>query len=185
MKLIVGVVIWIAVALTLAVSGALAKVPPLGVAFAIASVATWIALYRNHAGIRAAVDRLPVRGVIAAHAIRAAIGALFLVELSRGHLPAAFAERAGTGDVAIGLAAIVVALVPRRPRLYLVWSVLGLADIAIAIVTAQYLVLGRHDAQMMAAIGRMPYPLLPLVIVPAVALTHLLVIGRSIRRSGR
>jgi Na+/phosphate symporter len=120
------------------------------------------------------------------HAVRAPIGAGFLVELARGALPSAFAQRAGFGDIVVGLTALVVAaltgpaLAGRRRAVVLVWNAIGLADILVVVATASRLTLTEHDARMLAAFARPAYALLPLCIVPVVIVTHTLVFVRAL-----
>ncbi|MBL0212811.1 MAG: hypothetical protein IPQ07_02895 [Myxococcales bacterium] len=124
------------------------------------------------------LDGLDLRVVIAVHLVRIPIGALFLWEHAAGRLPATFAYRAGLGDIAVGVLAIGAIAAVSRSRLVLTWSIVGLVDIVLVLVTAQYLVLVAGDPLMLAAFSRLPYPLLPTLVVPVVIATHILVIAR-------
>jgi hypothetical protein len=61
------------------------------------------------------------------------------------------------------------------------WCVLGILDLVVAFSTGQYLFWVVEDPRMVL-IGAMPWSLLPAIIVPAMILTHLLVIARVRRR---
>jgi hypothetical protein len=89
-----------------------------------------------------------------------------------------FADRAGWGDIAIGLLALALAFTPLRRRSVVAFSVIGLVDILLALGTGSYLMVIARDPLMLAAIARLPYALLPLVVVPIVIGAHLLVLAR-------
>src|SRR5262245_30573664 len=67
------------------------------------------------------------------------LGGVFLVLLSFGMLPAAFALPAGWGDVAIGVTAPFVARAVakwgwnRAGRLFVIWQLLGILDLVVAV----------------------------------------------------
>jgi hypothetical protein len=171
--------LWLGLGLTLAVAGAATSARPLVPAFIIASCVGWTLAYARDGGLRRWLDGLPLRVVIAAHAVRLPIGALFLWEESRGLLSPSFALRAGYGDIVIGALAIVVAVVGwQRRRVVGAFAVAGLIDILIAVGTAMSLLFVAHDPLMLGAIARLPYPILPFAIVPAVIATHLLMLAR-------
>jgi hypothetical protein len=180
LPLLLGV--WLVLGSTLAVTGTLRHVPQVAPAFLAASVLTFAIAYLWGGAIRQWADALPMRAVIAAHALRLPIGAAFLWEASGGTLSPMFAQRAGWGDIAVGSAAIAVALFAwRERRVVRAFAWFGLVDILIALGTGMYLLLGVQDPLMLSAIARLPYPLLPLVVVPLVILTHLLMLARTRR----
>lgn len=172
---------WVVASIAVAASGALARIPILAAVWVGGSIAAWVAMYRSRAGLRDALERIDLRIVIALHVIRAPIGALFLVEHARGRLDETFAYRAGIGDIAIGVLAIAAMALYRRRAFVRAWSFAGIADLALAVSTAQFLVLVRHDPLLIAAFGGLPYPLLPALIVPTMILAHLLVLARTRR----
>lgn len=189
-SVLVALLGWLVLAFGSGATGVLDVAPPLiGVLFVIAVGGTLVA-WRRSTTFRAWTQGLDLRVPIALHVTRIAFGAMFLVELSAGHLPATFAERGGYGDIlAGGLAVLAVVLVGRRregrqpstgPGRVSAWvfSVLGLADILLVFGTGQYLVFIARDPLVVGAIGRLPYALLPTFVVPLVVLTHLLVMQR-------
>jgi hypothetical protein len=109
------------------------------------------------------------------------VGAVFLVLLGRGLLPAQFAVPAGWGDVAVGVAAPFVAgaLARRKPwsaPLAVAWNALGLVDLAVAVGV------GAFSAQSAArvftsgpptdAMAQLPLSLIPAFGVPLFVLLH-------------
>jgi hypothetical protein len=116
------------------------------------------------------------------HVARAAVGVMFLVQLSRGRLPESFALRAGPGDIAIGLGAFfVIAALPAstsaRRAFVAAWCLLGMVDLVVAIGTAQYLLLIVRDP-LMANAAHLPFAVIPTIIVPIMMLTHVLILAR-------
>ena len=171
---------WLALGAILALSGVLAHLPQVGPAFLAASCAGWIVLYARRGATRRWLDALPLRPLLALHAIRLPIGAAFLWESSHGRLSPLFATRAGIGDIAIGVVAIGVAAIGWNNRgIVRAFTIIGLADILFALGTGIYLMFVARDPVMLTAIARLPFPLLPFAVVPTVILTHLLVLARS------
>ena len=113
------------------------------------------------------------------------IGGIFLVLMAQGQLPAHFAEPAGWGDVAIGLAAPLVALALARRvagsrALAAGWNVLGLLDLVVAVgMGTGYLApllaphLGAHVPPA-AAMGVFPLVVIPTFAVPMGIMLHVL-----------
>jgi len=180
---------WLVLALVVAQSGIFQRVLPLIALMFATAVTTTLVTWHRSAALRAWTSGLDLRVPILLHVARIGFGVLFLVELAAGRLPALFAERGGYGDILAGLLAIVAALAigpygrgqalstPRRALAWL-FSIIGLVDIAMVFMTAQVMVLVDGDQQLLAAIGSLPYSLLPIVVVPLVVLTHLLVMQR-------
>jgi hypothetical protein len=177
------VALWAAVGASLAFAGAATHAPPLIPLFVVTSVFGWTIAYTRGGPVREWLDALSLRGVVALHAIRLPIGAAFLWEAGRGELAPLFAERAGWGDMIVGAAAIGVALFAwQRRRVVRAFALIGLVDILIAFATGTYLLFVAKDPLMLGAIARLPYPLLPFGVVPAVMTTHLLMLARLRRR---
>ncbi|MGH7518116.1 MAG: hypothetical protein ACREOC_11710 [Gemmatimonadales bacterium] len=140
--------------------------------------------------LRRAVAAVPLPALIGVQFYRV-VGAVFLILLAQGRIPAHFALPAGWGDVAIGLAAPVIALaLARRVRgarpLAIAWNALGLLDLVVAVgmgtgFLAPLLVpeLGRVPPA--AAMGAFPMILVPTFAVPVSALLHLLALARLLR----
>jgi hypothetical protein len=117
------------------------------------------------------------------------IGLLFLILLGLGQLPAHFALPAGWGDIAVGVAAPLVAFALVRGirggrALAIGWNVFGLLDLVVAVgmgtgFLAPFLApdLGQRVAPS-AAMGVFPMILVPTFAVPVSVLLHLLALGR-------
>jgi hypothetical protein len=123
------------------------------------------------------------------------IGFAFLALYAFGALPGLFAWPAGLGDVAIGLAAVViVARMDRDPEFatspgFVRFHLLGLFDFAVAIVTAG-LSAGAFPGLIPGGITSAPLDVWPLnlfpsFLVPAFIIVHLTVLAkvRDLRRA--
>ncbi len=109
-------------------------------------------------------------------------GGIFLFEMLRGNLPAAFAIPAGVGDVLVGITAPLVAFGLRKGGALtwataIVWNALGITDLVYAVslgllagasyVAASYLVV------------------IPTILVPAAVAIHLLTIRTLMKEDVR
>ena len=179
-------VVWLAAALVLANVGLIEQAlsgRPWIVPVMLWSITLGVgAIAWNWAPLRTWAKTVDLRGPILLHVLRIGFGAAFLWLYSRGEMSGQFALRAGPGDIAVGilaiLAAIAVARNTRGRRLAVwVWNVVGLADMLVTVASAQS-VLFSPEAASMAAFTRFPYSLLPFFIVPLILLTHALVFVR-------
>jgi hypothetical protein len=96
------------------------------------------------------------------------VGAVFLILMVQGDLPAAFALPAGLGDIAIAAAAPIIARRPagRRGRTHAVWfNWLGILDLVVAVALGALLGLGPYVAFDVSPTTE-PLVLLPLVLIP-------------------
>ncbi|MCB9603263.1 MAG: hypothetical protein H6722_12415 [Sandaracinus sp.] len=183
-RLVFALFAWVALATVAAASGLISFERPWFVPLTLLGTTTaLVAAYTRSEPFRALLDRVDLRLLVGWHVVRAPIGASFLVLASRGELPELFASRAGWGDLAAGLGALLVLPMltrvhERTPRrLALLWNLFALADILLVVATAQYLFLIVHDP-LMARLGSLPFGLLPTFVVPLVITTHLLVFRR-------
>ncbi len=180
--------VWVGLTVTLGLSGALQASNGLIPVLLVCSVAAPILTWRRSANLQAWIGRIDLRLLVGWHLVRIGFGALFLVEMGRGTLPAFFAERGGWGDILAGGLAlpVIVALTwgsaKAGRRVALAWNVFGLADILLVVATAQYGFFVLQDPLLVAAISRPPYVFLPTLVVPLVILTHLLVFSRILNR---
>lgn len=110
------------------------------------------------------------------------VGAAFLIEFARGHLPSGFALPAGIGDVLVGVAAPWVAAnlsqhARHAARIALWWNYLGILDLVVALsmgVTHSGSLLGIFaQATSMRPIGQYPLSLIPTWAVPLAIILHL------------
>jgi hypothetical protein len=169
---------WLAGASAVAGSGLLLRLPrPVIPVMIFGLVGAGVAWYRRSPGLQAWVAEVDLRLPVAYQMVRIVYGLLFLEHLSRGLLPAAFALTAGYGDVAAGglalfaLAALTADVRWKRALLW-VWSVVGLADMLLVVLTAQRLIVFQQDELMLRAFSQPHFALLPTFIVPLIFLTH-------------
>jgi hypothetical protein len=112
------------------------------------------------------------------------LGGVFLVLLSFGLLPAAFAWPAGLGDVAIGLTAPFIAWSLTRQgrfqagRLFSVWQFLGVLDLVVAIGVGASIrqfpeAMGASNSELMVVMSQLPLSLIPTFAVPLFLILHL------------
>ena len=114
-----------------------------------------------------------------------------MILLIQGQLPAHFALPAGWGDVAIGLAAPLVALalarsVPGARPIAISWNVVGVLDLFVAVgmgtgFLASLLSASRVPAA--AAMGVYPMILVPTFAVPVSMLLHFICLARLAREA--
>lgn len=167
------------------------SLPPqaIGVSIDVVTIAILI-LYRFRSSFRERLELLQLEELICWHAIRAPIGAAFLVMSQEGLLPSLFATRAGYGDIAIaiaGLVAVGLALhlenSKLKTRLFILWNVLGLLDLLFAVGTGLFL--GVTNPGSMDWIARLPLLLVPTFIVPLLLSTHVIMLYRLVGVSRR
>lgn len=176
--------LWGAAGLTLAASGVVGVLPRPAIPLLIWSpVIAAVVAYRRSAALRAFVAAVDLRAVVLYHVVRVLFGTLFLVEMRAGNLPASFAMLAGPGDIVAGTLAVPAALLATRTdrtsrALLLAWNALGLLDILAVFLTAQRLIFVVGDPKLFETFQRMPYAALPLLVVPLVLVTHLVVFLR-------
>jgi hypothetical protein len=104
------------------------------------------------------------------HALRI-VGVTFLVVMGLGQLPAVFALPAGLGDVAVGVAAPLVAyrLSRGRGRTAAVWfNMMGIVDLVVAVGIGYLAGLGPHRL-LQSTPSTLAVTLLPLVLIPTTA----------------
>jgi hypothetical protein len=136
---------------------------------------------------RALADPSMAPGLVEPESFRA-VGAVFLVVLALGKLPALFAWLAGFGDVAVGLAAPFIAKRLRhRPggRALIIYNVFGILDFVVALIAGNLIGVGLLPAAPapMDAINVLPLVLIPTAATPLAAALH--VLSLSTRRVHR
>jgi len=137
----------------------------------------------------AVLDAMPASWLIGVQLYRV-LGVMFLASWVRGAIPALFALPAGIGDVIVGVlalpaASLASAATPRGYAAARTWNLLGLTDLALAILTATVTFrvrihafgLDHPDSQL----GVFPMVMIPAFAVPNSILLHLLSI-RQLRR---
>jgi len=185
---------WLGLAFVLAPSAASLAVrdrfylTPLIPIFAVGSIAIALAAVALSPALRRAIETAPLPAIIGVQFYRA-LGALFVILLALGQLPAHFAEPAGWGDVFVGVTAPLVALGLARGwsgarALAVGWNVFGLLDLFVAVgmgtgFLAPYLVpeLGSRVPPA-AAMGAFPMILVPTFAVPLSIILHVIALVR-------
>lgn len=173
--------VWVAAVLAVAALGWLETDLPLPIPLAVAvavPVTVLAGAFRLSERFRASVLALDHRLVLATQLWRV-VGAAFLFGWVAGELPAGFAVPAGVGDVATGVAALVVlgALLRgtlTRARLW-AFTALGLGDFVVAVILATALQPERLE--------QLPWALFPALAVPAFTALHLLALAQAARAS--
>jgi hypothetical protein len=134
--------LWFAAALALSYAGAfrgtLSSPPTIEFGIFIPIIVGVVWLRRSATAMRL-LDAVPQSWLVGLQFYRV-LGAIFLVMYAQGRMPAAFALPAGAGDVVVGLLAPIVAIayargVAGRDLLVGGWNLLGLLDLANAIIT--------------------------------------------------
>jgi len=145
----------------------------------ILAFALWLALDANFR--RFAVSLSP-RTLTALHAPRVVAGAVFVLLGARAALPETFAHSAGYGDIAIGLTAPLVALwlaTPRHRSSFIVWQLLGMADLVSAVALGVTAPLLAPNGPTMAAVTVLPLSLIPTYFVPLLMVMHVVAIAHA------
>lgn len=194
-RLAAVLVLWLAVDVALGAAGAFAASPQTWVPFIALGIAVpivvGVALLARPGAVQRFVDSLPLQRLIGVQVYRAA-GVIFLIAWAAGRMPAAFALPAGIGDIAVGLAAPLVAARVRSGldgagaaqtrRVATLWNVLGIADLVVAVALG-FLTSPSHF-QLLASdlpnalITRLPYVLIPTFAVPLSILLHIAALQR-------
>lgn len=183
-RVLFGLVLWLALVLVAGASGVLSleRRPLVPLAIACSTIAL-VVLGLGRGSLASVARTIDVRVLIVFHAVRAPIGAGFLALAAAGRLDPQFASVAGWGDIAVGALAVVAAAGGVRPgatwtRARLVWNAFGLVDILAAVAIAQSIVLASDHPQTMAGLFTMPWPMIPLWVVPLVLASHVLLFVR-------
>jgi hypothetical protein len=184
---LVGLGVWLAVAVALGASGRLqGLVPPIPQLTLVALTVGALLVTARVAAVRTWALSVDVRVLVAFHLTRF-VGASFLVLYRRGELPYDFAVPGGWGDILVASLALLLLVggppdTVGRLRAYVAWNVLGLLDILFVVATAARL--GLAAPASMAALLRLPLSLLPTFLVPLIITSHVLLAIR-LARAGR
>jgi hypothetical protein len=188
--------LWLLLALTLAARGFFSDGPPdlvPRIAYSILPLVIGYLAYLTIPSARAVVDEIPLHWMIGLQLYRA-VGLVFLVEWMIGVVPGEFALAAGIGDVAIGLAAPLVASLVKRGApnargVAILWNVLGIADLVVALTMGVLTSPGPlHRLALDApnlAVTRLPLVVVPTIAVPFSILLHFMGLHRLVGRVRR
>lgn len=182
---VTGGIAWVALALTLGVSGVLVAARPPAPQILILSLTAAAIWITSRGALRELVNTIPLRALVGAHAVRF-VGIVFLALSAQGVLSPAFATPAGWGDIAVavsalGLVALGTPTTRMRRGLYLGWNVFATLDLMVAVGSATLVALS-GDVPGLAPLLRAPLVLVPTVLVPLLFASHV-IIFRRLRQS--
>ena len=178
---IIILILWLILALIAGVSGLTTHlVPPMPQAVIVGLVIVQLLIFALFHGLRSWCMTKDLRAIVLFHVTRF-IGIYFLILYSEGLLPYGFAVPGGWGDIAVAVYAVLLAIYVKPVdmagwSLYLLWNVLGFADILFVVITAARLAL--TDPASMAELLKLPLSLLPTFIVPVIIFTHVVIFAR-------
>ena len=178
---IVVLILWLLLALSAGALGVTARVvPPIPQAVLLGLVVIQLFTYAFYSGFRSWCMTVDLRALVLFHITRF-VGIYFLILYSRGRLPYDFAVPGGWGDIAVAVSAVLMAVYVKPEdkvgwSVYLLWNVLGLADILFVVFTATRLALS--DPGSMAELLGFPLSLLPTFVVPIIIFTHVVIFAR-------
>jgi hypothetical protein len=178
--------LWLVLAIAAGATGFLLRLPFPGPQIIILSlVVVTLAAGIVPSRLRAWIDALPLPVLIGVNATRF-IGIAFLVLAAQGQLNPVFAARAGWGDIAVAVAAIVFlmaggALTPGRRLLYHVWNAFGFLDLVVAVGTATAVTLNGATPGV-APVLTLPLSIVPTFFVPLFLANHVFIFRRLIAR---
>lgn len=191
--IILVLVAWFVLVVSLGVSGAFVGrpgQPPVAIAIGVgAPLLLFFAWLRFSPSFRVFVLALDLRLITGMQAWRWA-GLGFLSLYAHGVLPAMFALPAGLGDMAVGFAApwMILALVRRHDfaasRAFVRWNVLGMLDLAVAIVLGTLsasLSTGAPGEITTAPMATLPLLVIPVFLVPLFLMLHTTALMQSRR----
>lgn len=110
------------------------------------------------------------------------VGFTFVLLEAHGVLPSIFALPAGYGDMAIGATAAFVAWKlanPAHRNAFLLWQVLGIADLILAVSLGTTAGLLRPNDVPMVAVTVLPLSLIPTFLVPLFVIFHVICIVQA------
>ena len=173
---------WLALALVAGATGFLARLPFPGPQFIIlALVAATLVAATSIPALRAWIATLSLRVLIGVNAVRF-IGITFLLLAARGQLAPVFAARAGWGDIATALLALILVAAgeprtPLRRGLTHAWNAFGFLDLVVAVATATAVTL-RGTTPGIAPVLYLPLVLIPTFFVPIFLASHVIIFRR-------
>ncbi len=173
-------------------TGALGRVPGPVLAFA-ALLGLLLGAWALAPQFRAALLAVPLPALVAANIVRVG-GVSFLILAAQDRLSTPFATSAGWGDVATGLMAIPLAWaalrhMERARGALVLWNAFGTLDLVAAILLGALSAPGTPfqlftDGPGTAAMGDLPWVMIPTLLVPLFLLMHL-VIATKLRAAER
>ena len=178
---------WLGLAIVAGATGFFLRLPFPGpqliiLSLIVATVAAGIVPGR----LRAWIDAIPLRVLVGVNAVRF-IGITFLALAAQGQVDSVFAARAGWGDIATAVLAIVLVATgnphtPGRRLLYHAWNAFGFLDLVVAVGTATAVTL-QGTAPGVAPVLTLPLSIIPTVFVPLFLANHIFIFRRLVAAS--
>lgn len=158
--------------------------PPLALGLAaLTPVIVFLVWFTVSATFRAFTMALNIRALTVVQTLRI-VGYVFLVLASYGILPRVFALSAGWGDIAIGATAVLAAFnlaTPTRRRSFILWQVLGIADLVNAVLLGTLANVVDPHGIPTSAMTVLPLSLIPTFGVPLFLILHVICIAQALR----
>ena len=193
-RVLAGLMLWFAADVALAAIGVFAAtvhrpVPIIAIGIVL-PIVVGVWLLSRAGALSRLVDSIPTHTLIDVQTYRV-VGAVFILAWAEGRMPAIFALTAGLGDVAVGVAAPLVAarvedVTGRSRQIAVIWNVAGIADLVVAVMlgaatspTPLWPTLLGHPNPL---ISRLPFVLIPIFAVPLSVTLHIVALRRLSRR---
>lgn len=174
--------VWLVLAVAAGATGFFLRLPFPGPQLIILSLgAATVAAGIVPSRLRAWIDSVPLRVLVGVNAFRF-IGISFLVLSAQGQIDPLFAARAGWGDIATALLAIVLVLTgdprtPGRRLFYHAWNAFGFLDLVVAVGTATAVTL-QGTSPGVAPVLTLPLSIVPTFFVPLFLGNHVFILRR-------
>jgi hypothetical protein len=177
---------WIGLVVVLSASGHITSLVTFVAMFALPLLASAISV-AAFPKLRSAMMSIPVPAIVATNVIRL-LGVSFLLLAAAGRLSGPFPYFAGIGDVVTGLFAIPVARfaarAPASDVRVAAWNAFGLLDLVVAVVLG---ITSRNGSPLQLihagvgsdALNALPWVFIPLVLVPAFIVGHVVVFAHA------
>ena len=176
----VAAVIWLVLAVIAGASGFLVRLPFPGAQVIILSlVAITLSAGLASSSLRAWIDSIPLRVLVGVNAIRF-VGIAFLVLAAQGQLNPVLAERAGWGDIAVAIGAILLVVAGTPRGITQVWNAFGALDLVVAVGTVTAVALNGTTPGV-APLFTFPLSLVPTFFVPLLLANHVFIFRRLLR----
>lgn len=164
---------WAAAISAAALAGWLTAMPTIGVpAITTAGITLPMLVYAGSPSVRHWFERIGLKRLTLFHAWRIAAAGLFFVFGVNGALPPTLVSNGGTGDLAAGILALIVVMLPFARWRYWGVHLFGAADLVVAMATGIYF--SFSDPASMANVRLLPFALIPMFGVAVTFTAHLI-----------
>ena len=172
--------LWILLSCAFTLSGLIAHIPIVAVPLIIWSptLIAFAILSRPPTFAKVTTEKHIQMAIIYHGIIRLFFGCYFLVDGAQGNLPTTFYLPAGIGDIIAAIGALLLLATKKHLdlRWLLAWNIFAFIDILSVFFNVQRILFIEGNMTFFAQFTRLPYPMLPTLIVPLILLTHLLML---------